>query len=127
MKKDPSDEKAERDLMALYAQREELVKNLKFAPGDRVAAGQALLRKIDAEIEMREATDAEIQQKQNELEEALTARRQGRIDRLATLNERDADPNLPLTFRTELIKSRTAILEFLQQDAAKRGIADDDH
>ena len=127
MIKDPSDEKAERDLMALHAQREELVKNLKFAPGDRVAIGHAMLRDIDAEIELREEMEADLQQVRDKLDLARQKRRKGQIKLLATLNQIDTDPAVPQKMSSALIEARAAILEFLHDDAKKRGIADDDH
>lgn len=82
MIKHPSDEKAERDLMQLYATREELVNGMKFAPPDRLAEGQALLRQIDAEIEMREEIEADIQKSVTNLDAALQNRREKTLDML---------------------------------------------
>lgn len=42
MPRDESDERAERDLLELIKQREEVAEALKFATPDKAAAGQAL-------------------------------------------------------------------------------------
>ena len=55
---------------------------MKFAPPDRLAEGQALLRQIDAEIEMREEIEADIQKSVTNLDAALQNRREKTLDML---------------------------------------------
>lgn len=127
MKKTKSDEKAERDLMALYASREELIEGMKLATPDRIAEGQALLRQIDADIELREQLEADVQEKASEHEKALRVRRKTAIDLLAVLDGFEKEPTFPKAAFDMIPTTRAKTLRFLRLDAEERGIADDDH
>ncbi len=125
--RDPSDEKAERDLMKLYEMREELVEGMKFATPDRIAEGQAILRQIDADIEERERLEADVQKHLSKHEKALRARRQEILDLLPRLDGMEKEPTFPAAAREKLKETRTFALKFLREDAEERGIPNDDH
>jgi len=127
MPKDRSDEKAERELVELYRQREELKEAIKFAPPDRIAAGQALLRAVEADIEKYEGAIAPVQEALSAVEKALRARRQQALELLPVLDKMEKEPTMPKAALEKIKETRALSLKFLREDAEERGIPNDDH
>jgi len=127
MPRDDSDEKPERELMELYAQRDELKEALKFATPDKIAAGQALLRAVEADIERYESAIAPVQEASKKLDAALDARRQEVLKMLATLDGLEKEPTTPKSVRDMIPVTRAKAFQFLHDDAKERGIPNDDH
>lgn len=127
MPRDESDERAERDLLELYTQREEVVASLKFAVGGEIAAGQALLRTVDAEIEEAEGLIANVQESVADEDAALAARRSKTLEMLAVLDGLEKEPTSPQAALEKIPALRAEALRFLALDAAERGIPNDDH
>lgn len=127
MKKNKSDEKAERNLMELYRMREELVEGMKLATPDRIAEGQALLRQIDADIELRERLEADVQEHVIKHEKAMRIRRQKAIEMLRVLDGLEKEPTAPKAALDMIPTTRAETLRFLTLDAEERGIPNDDH
>lgn len=127
MPRDESDEQAERDLLELYKQREELAEALKFAPPERLAEGQEILRLVDAQIEEAEAAIADVQEKSSNLDKALDVRRRTALDLLPQLDTLEKGLAHNEAALNQIAVTRTAALKFLLDDATERGIPNDDH
>ncbi len=127
MPKNESDEKAERQLMELYEQRDQLKEAIRFATPDKVAAGQALLRDLEADIDSYESLIAPVQEASAKLDVALDERRQQMLDLLKKLDALEAEPTFPKAAREMIPSTRAETLHFLRLDATERGIPNDDH
>ena len=127
MPRDESDERAERDLLELYKQREELADALKFAPPDRLAEGQEILRLVDAQIEEAEASIAGVESTVSEHDKALDVRRRTALDLLPQLGALEKGLTHNEAALIQIAATRTAALKFLLDDATERGIPNDDH
>lgn len=127
MIKHPSDAQAQADLMELYADREQLLDRLKFAPADRVAEGQALLRDIDKKIDECENAEANVQEQAAKLDAAMQARRIQCIEMLKSLDLVEKEPTTPQEALNMIPNLRAETLALLKQDAEERGIPNDDH
>ena len=121
MPRDESDERAERDLLELIRQREVVAEALKFPTPDKVAAGQALVRMLDAQIERAEAAIPEVQEESAKLDKAYDKRRKGELAMLEAiyLLEDQVRHDPPAYEHWKL--TRDGFLETLQADAEKRG------
>ena len=127
MPRDESDERAERDLLESIRQREVVAEALRFATPDKVAAGQALVRMLDAEIEKAEAAMAKVQEESGKLVKAYAKRRKAELDMLeAVYLLEDHVRHDPPAYEHWTL-TRDGLLETLQADAEKRGIPNDDH
>ena len=127
MPRDESDEQAERDLLELYKQREELADGLKFAPPEMLPRVQEALRIVDTEIAEAEAAIPGVQSAVSDHDKALDVRRRTALDLLPQLAELEKGLAHNEAALNQIAVTRTAALKFLLDDATERGIPNDDH
>ncbi len=125
--RDESAERAERELLELYKQREELADGLKFAPPEMLPRVQEALRIVDAEIAEAEALIAGVQTAVSDQDKAPDIRRRTALDLLPQLTELEKGLAGNEAALNQIAATRTAALKFLLDDATERGIPNDDH
>lgn len=127
MPRDERDELAEWRLLELIKQRDELKAALRFAPPNKLAERQALLREFEADIDEYEAKVAEVQEVVSQIDAALIARRQRILNLLITFDKLEKAPGFPPVALLALKEARKESLIFLKDDAEERGIPNNDH